>query len=29
MEIPYRVEDFPHINLTRAPSSLAWLGRGE
>jgi hypothetical protein len=29
MEIPNRVEDFPPIDLARAPSSLAWLGGGE
>jgi hypothetical protein len=29
MEIPNRVEDFPHIDLARAPSSLTWFGRGE
>jgi len=29
MEIPNRVEDFPHIDLARAPASLAWLGGGE
>ena len=29
MEISYRVEDFPQIDLARASSSLARLGRGE
>ena len=29
MEIPNRVEDFPHIDLARAPSSLARLSGGE
>jgi len=29
MAIPHRVEDFPHLDLARAPSSLTWLGRGE
>jgi hypothetical protein len=29
MEIPNRVEDLPHIDLTRASSSLARLGGGE
>ena len=28
MEIPHRVEDFPPIDLARAPSSRAWLGGG-
>jgi hypothetical protein len=29
MEIPHRVEDFPQIDVTRAPSALAWLGGRE
>jgi hypothetical protein len=29
MEIPNRVEDCPHIDLARAPSSLVWLGGRE